>query len=158
MSARSRPRDVLVGALAGFLALTVLAVTAGSLVAHYVPPWALRLAGGLLFLAFAVHAALAKERAEEPSARTGMAGAFLAVAVGEMGDKTQLATATLAGQGSPIGVGLGAFAALAASSVLAVLLGARLARWVPARTLRWVSVALFALGGLLLLASIWISV
>ena len=57
--------------------------------------------------------------------------AFATVFLAELGDKTQLATLSLAGAGSSRGVVfLGSAAALVASSALAVLGGEMLSRWV----------------------------
>jgi Ca2+/H+ antiporter, TMEM165/GDT1 family len=157
LATRHKPWHVLAGSVAGFLVLTVFAVLVGQAAAAFLPQWALRLVGGLLFLVFAI---LAARRPDDdvdavPSRHGGWVSAFLAVAVGEMGDKTQLATAALAGAGSAVAVGIGAFLALSASAVLAVAVGARLGKWHRPGIIRWASVVVFAASGLLLLASIW---
>lgn len=60
------------------------------------------------------------------------ASTFTVVFLAELGDKTQLATLNLAASGRSRGsVFLGAASALVATTLLAVLLGEGLARWVP---------------------------
>jgi Ca2+/H+ antiporter, TMEM165/GDT1 family len=72
----------------------------------------------------------------------------------ELGDKTQLATLTLASTYGAVGVWIGAVLGEVAADALAVLIGARLGARLPARTLRLVSAAAFALFGALLLLGI----
>ncbi len=151
LSSRSPPRRVLAGAIAAFLLLTALAVTVGAALARYVPATALAVAAGLLFLVFAVLALRKGSDGEETSPRAGFLGAFLAIAVGEMGDKTQLTLAALASNQEPWAVGVGGFAALALSSLFAVLLGSRLGKWVRPQVLRYVTAGLFGVVGLFLL-------
>lgn len=157
LATRHKPWPVLAGAAAGFLIVTAFAVVAGQAVAALLPDWALRLVGGLLFLVFAVLAAREPDEAIDAvtSRHGGWVSGFLAAAVGEMGDKTQIATAALAGAGSPWSVGIGAFLALTASAVLAVAVGARLGKWHRPDIIRWASVVVFAASGILLLASTW---
>lgn len=78
---------------------------------------------------------------------------FLLIFLAELGDKTQVATLSLAASGkSRLAVFLGAVAALATTSALAVLLGEGLGRAVPEDWVRRAAGALFlALGALYLL-------
>lgn len=62
---------------------------------------------------------------------------FVAVFIAELGDKTQLATLSLAsGRGSRLAVFLGAAGALVCSSLIAVWIGEALSRIVPPHQLR----------------------
>jgi len=76
---------------------------------------------------------------------------FVVVFLAELGDKTQLAVVALASQSeSPLGVFIGAAAALVASVILAVLLGCNVLRAVPqsaTRIVHYVAGALFILVG-----------
>jgi len=78
---------------------------------------------------------------------------FVSVFLAELGDKTQLATLTFAatpGVGR-LGVFLAAAGALVTSSLLAVLVGERLAAWIPPHYLTRAAGVLFvAIGGWLL--------
>jgi putative Ca2+/H+ antiporter (TMEM165/GDT1 family) len=79
---------------------------------------------------------------------------FLAVFLAEMGDKTQLATLALAGGGARWSVFAAAALALVATTAIAVLAGAVVARYVPPHWIRRGAGALFvALGIAFLLSS-----
>jgi Ca2+/H+ antiporter, TMEM165/GDT1 family len=153
MAARARPWAVWAGAVAGFAAATLAAVLAGSLVARLLPRRLVLAASGLLFLAFAALAWRSRDRAPVAAGRAGLGAAFLAVVVGELGDKSQLATAALAAGTDPVAAALGALAALAASAALAALAGHALARRLRPRPLAAASGALFALSGAALLVA-----
>jgi putative Ca2+/H+ antiporter (TMEM165/GDT1 family) len=75
----------------------------------------------------------------------------LAMFVAELGDKTMLATATLAAQGNPVLVWIGATLGIIASGTLGVLLGRAFGAKLPERTTRIGSAVLFAGFGLVLL-------
>jgi len=65
------------------------------------------------------------------------ASTFAVVFLAELGDKTQIATLSLAASGrSRWSVFLGAATALLATTVLAVLLGEAVSRWIPAHWVR----------------------
>jgi len=79
---------------------------------------------------------------------------FGLVFLAELGDKTQLATLSLAASGqSRISVFLGAASALVLTSALGVVGGELIARWVPPLWIHRVAgVAFLVMGGLLLLS------
>ena len=80
-----------------------------------------------------------------------LASTFGLIFLAELGDKTQLATLSLAASGkSRFAVFLGAAAALAAASALAVLLGASLSRFVPEIWVRRLAGVAFVVMGVLL--------
>jgi putative Ca2+/H+ antiporter (TMEM165/GDT1 family) len=71
--------------------------------------------------------------------------------VAELGDKTQLAVLSLAGQyRSALAVFLGGSLALAGVTALGVLGGQALCRLIPERTILWVSAAAFVIIGVLM--------
>jgi putative Ca2+/H+ antiporter (TMEM165/GDT1 family) len=82
-----------------------------------------------------------------------LAETFVLVFLAELGDKTQLATLTLAASGkSRLLVFLGAAGALVATSAIAVLLGEGVARLLPQLWIRRLAgLAFLAVGTLLLL-------
>jgi putative Ca2+/H+ antiporter (TMEM165/GDT1 family) len=155
MAVRGRALQVFAGAAAAFLVLTLLAVTLGAAVASAVPAKWTNLAAGLLFLGMGALAFLRKDdkEAEELVRGATMGSAFLAVALAEFGDKSQLATSALAAQGDAFLVGLGVLLALFVNAALAAVLGAKLLSRLPARTLKVVSCALFLVAGAWLLAA-----
>jgi putative Ca2+/H+ antiporter (TMEM165/GDT1 family) len=78
---------------------------------------------------------------------------FLSVFLAELGDKTQLATLTLAATPgiSRVGVFLAAAGALVTSTLVAVLVGERLGAWIPAHYLTRTAGVLFVAIGLWML-------
>ena len=73
--------------------------------------------------------------------------------VAELGDKTMLATATLAAQGSPVLVWIGATIGITASGAVGVFVGRAAGARLPERAVRLGSAALFATFGIFLLAT-----
>jgi putative Ca2+/H+ antiporter (TMEM165/GDT1 family) len=137
----------------------------GGLLGTALPTRGIGLVGGALFLGFAAWTLLrgdeddATDDADGETEGTGAgatavsiaASVALAMFVAEMGDKTMLATATLAAQGHPVLVWIGATAGIIASGTLGVLLGRAFGARLPARVTRLGSAALFAGFGLVLL-------
>jgi len=77
---------------------------------------------------------------------------FTLVLLAELGDKTQLSVMLLAAQDRPIwGVFLGAVGALIIASLLAVIVGASLARYLPTLYIQKGAGAAFVVIGFLLL-------
>jgi putative Ca2+/H+ antiporter (TMEM165/GDT1 family) len=130
----------------------------GGLLGATLPTRAIGLAGGVLFLGFAAWT-LARGDGEEGDevVRTGDRSVVLSVAtamfVAELGDKTMLATATLAAQGNPVLVWVGATIGIILSGALGVLLGRWFGARLPERATRIGSAVLFALFGLVLLVT-----
>jgi putative Ca2+/H+ antiporter (TMEM165/GDT1 family) len=73
--------------------------------------------------------------------------------VAELGDKTMLATATLAAQGNPVLVWIGATIGIILSGFVGVFVGRATGARLPERTLRYGSSLLFALFGVVLIAT-----
>jgi putative Ca2+/H+ antiporter (TMEM165/GDT1 family) len=155
-------RQVVFGAWLAFLVQTLVAVAAGSLL-QLLPTQPVRLAAGIGFFVFAVIAArrdLDEEEGDEEQqaalapARPPWLACFMVVFAAEWGDITQLATAALVAQtGQPIPVAVGAVLALWLVTILAAVAGARLGRYLPPRIVKWLSVALFAAVGAIVIAS-----
>ena len=83
-----------------------------------------------------------------------LASTFVAVFLAELGDKTQLATMSLAaGNSSRWSVFLGSALALVATSAVAVLLGEALTRLVPPMWIRRAAGGLFVVMGMFYLCS-----
>jgi putative Ca2+/H+ antiporter (TMEM165/GDT1 family) len=81
------------------------------------------------------------------------AAVFVSIFVAELGDKTQLATLLFAAnpEVSKLGVVVAAASALVTSSLLAVLVGDRLAAWIRPDTLTTVAGISFIVIGVLML-------
>jgi putative Ca2+/H+ antiporter (TMEM165/GDT1 family) len=162
-ASRHPPLRVLAEAVLAFAFLTVLAVTVGALIANVVPALVLEALAGALFLAFGAfavrEAASLQEAEEDPVGSLRHGGTLALVVVSEMGDKTQLATAALAASGGHVlATGLGAFAALALSSALAVAAGGWLAGRLEPRRRAAISAILFLALGLATLGhAVWVT-
>ena len=156
--ARHRLAPVLTGVTIAYMATNLLSVVVGGLLGATLPTRAIGLGGGLLFLAFAAWTLRDHDDADEDDDVAGddrsvvlsVAGAMF---VAELGDKTMLATATLAAQGSPVLVWIGATVGIILSGALGVLLGRFFGARLPERATRIGSAVLFAVFGIALIAT-----
>lgn len=148
---------VLAGISAATLLITGISVALGSAVALVLPAGVLPLVAGIAFLVFAAWTLrgdgdedVAEERPPVSPARAllGIGAAFF---VAELGDKTMLATLTIAATAEPIGTWLGASAGMITANLLAILVGAVLGAKLPERTIRVLAAAAFAVFGVVLI-------
>jgi putative Ca2+/H+ antiporter (TMEM165/GDT1 family) len=77
--------------------------------------------------------------------------AAIAFFLAELGDKTMLASMTLAARNGILGTWIGATAGMVGADAIAVLVGATLGRRLPARAIRILAATLFLLFGVLLI-------
>jgi len=75
-----------------------------------------------------------------------------AIFLAELGDKTMLATITLATTEEPIGTWLGSTAGMVAADAIAIGIGALLGTRLPERAIRWFAAAAFVVFGVILVA------
>lgn len=149
LAARHRYGPVLAGAVAAFLLLNTLAVTFGAALAQWIPERALATLVALLFGTYGLVALRGAQKTEggTPSVDQGRRGIFLTtlllLMLAEMGDKTQLTVAGMAGTLPPVPVWIGATLALVTTSALGVFLGYKLLRRVPIQRLHQVSGVFF---------------
>ena len=161
--ARHRIAPVLVGMFLGYGLANLAAVVVGGILGATLPTRALGIGGGILFLVFALWS-LRPERSDGASteddpeaavpsrpARAVVPSVALAVLVAEMGDKTQLATATLASQGPPVLVWIGATIGIVAAGAVGVVVGRFVGARLPERVTRLGSAVLFAVFGVVLI-------
>ena len=163
--ARYRLAPVLTGVVVAYMATNLLSVVVGGLLGATFPTRAIGLVGGVLFLGFAAWTLLHHDEDEEDDDTDEGAGAsgtrdrhvVLSVAtamfVAELGDKTMLATATLAAQGSPVLVWIGATIGIILAGAVGVLLGRWFGARLPERVTRIGSAVLFAGFGLVLIGA-----
>jgi putative Ca2+/H+ antiporter (TMEM165/GDT1 family) len=152
-----RVLPVVAGILAATLANHALAAWLGVEVARALGRDTLRWILGVSFLAMAAWT-LIPDKIDSNEAPRSRYGAFIATLIAfflvEIGDKTQLATVALAAQyGSLAAVVSGTTLGMMIADVPAVYFGERILRRVPVNTVRRIAAAIFAVLGVLALAT-----
>jgi putative Ca2+/H+ antiporter (TMEM165/GDT1 family) len=156
LATRFRWTRAFIGIALAFALLNAVAVGAGRLLFDLVPLGWVKAASALLFLGFGVVAwRNARQEGEaERGARSNrgpVLTSFLLILLAELGDKTQLLTASLAAQyASPLAVFAGSTLALWAVSLLGLLVGAQVRRWIPARHVQRAAAVVFVVCGTVL--------
>jgi putative Ca2+/H+ antiporter (TMEM165/GDT1 family) len=158
--ARHRLVPVLTGVTLAYMATNLLSVVVGGLLGATLPSRAIGLGGGVLFLAFAawtLRSASDSDTDGEDDVGADHRSVVLSVAtamfVAELGDKTMLATATLAAEGNPVLVWIGATVGIILSGALGVVLGRFFGARLPERATRIGSAVLFAAFGVALIVA-----
>lgn len=159
LASRYGARPVIAGAVLAFALLNLIAVLVGGALGAVLPTDAIRGAAALLFAGFGVQALLQAQR-DEPEDEVVAVGAgspILATAwllgLAELGDKTQLAVASLGAVQSPVGTWLGATAALTLTSTVAAIAGDAILKRLPRRAVRAAAGIGFLLAAIALAAS-----
>jgi Ca2+/H+ antiporter, TMEM165/GDT1 family len=154
LASRYRPLPVLVGLALAQAAAQGLAVLVGGLLGAALPTTAISVGAGVLFLGFAFWTLRADDDDDgvEVAGRSVVVTVAVAIFIAELGDKTMLASATLAAQGNPVLVWIGGTAGVIAAGVVAIVVGRSLGARLPAHVIRYVAAGLFALFGLALFA------
>ncbi len=171
LAATRRAAPVLAAAAVAYAVTQGLAALAGGALGAALPETPIRIVAGVVFLGFAAWTwaesravdsddadnaddaddADGGELGEEVGRGRSLVAAVTAMSVAEVGDKSMLATATLAADQGFLGTWIGATAGMTAAGVLAVVVGRALGSRVSQRTTRRVAAALFAVFGVLLL-------
>lgn len=136
LAARHRGLPVVLGAVAAFAILNLLAVLFGAAVAAWLPEWVVTVAVAVLFAVFGVSSLRYKEEdedeeIEEKPGHGVFATTFLLIFLAEFGDKTQIAVAGIGSTTETAAVWTGATLALACTSVLGVLAGRKFLHKLP---------------------------
>ena len=154
---------VLSGVTAATLVVHLASVAAGRALDGVLPDTAVRIAVGLSFLGFAWWSVRGDTMDEDDTRdRSGrLFGAFGIVAtaffISELGDKTQLATVSIASnEPGFIGVWLGSTLGMVLADALAVAVGIIAGKRLPERRLGQIAAVLFAVFGVATIASIWV--
>jgi Ca2+/H+ antiporter, TMEM165/GDT1 family len=156
---RYRPAPVLVGICLATTAVHALSVGVGHGLGAALPTTWITVVAGLAFLGFAGWTLRGDVLHESDRARTRRGGRSAVIAVAtafllaELGDKTMLATVTLATQHQWFGVWVGSTVGMVIADAIAIAVGHQLAVRLPERVIRYSAASLFALGGLWLLVS-----
>ncbi|WP_310742084.1 MULTISPECIES: TMEM165/GDT1 family protein [unclassified Microbispora] len=154
---RFKTGPVLAGITAATALVHLFSVGLGRLVGDALPTTAISIIAGIAFLAFAAWTLRGDELTEEEKGKAAKTtrNAFIAVAVAfflsELGDKTMLATITLATQHGWFGTWVGSTVGMVAADALAILVGRFLGTRLPEKWIKYGAAAAFAVFGVLLL-------
>jgi putative Ca2+/H+ antiporter (TMEM165/GDT1 family) len=145
-----------IGIAAAFAILNLGAVVLGKLLFAVLPLFWIKLVSAGMFLVFGVSTLWGKgfgkagEDTEEKclEGRGAIITSFLMIFLAEMGDKTQLVTASLAAQhDAPLAVFAGSTLALWSVSLLGIFTGRKLIRYIPLSYIHKAAGALFIIFG-----------
>src|SRR5207248_6986614 len=150
---RYRPRTVLGGIFVATLAVHLFSVAIGELLGLALPLFWIHLLAGLAFIGFGLWTLRGDTLEDEAVGHKARLGPFLTVAttffLAELGDKTMLATITLASQQQAfVPVWLGSTAGMVLADGIAVGIGVAAGRRLPARAIKLVAAAIFFAFGL----------
>lgn len=126
LSARYKPVPVLIGAVAAFSVLNLLAVLFGATISVYLPQAAIFALVGTLFLVFGVQSLRVEDDEDEGELNIGrhlLLSVFVLIFLAELGDKTQLSIAGLSAVENAWIVWLAGTSALLVTTLLGVWLG-----------------------------------
>lgn len=157
-ASRYRFLPVLTGITLATLVVHAGSVLLGSAVAVALPTNIISIVAGLAFFFFAAWTLRGDTLEEDEAARAqrSVSSIVLAVAVAfflaELGDKTMLATITLATTEEPIGTWLGSTAGMVIADAIAIAIGAFLGARLPERPIKIGAAIAFLVFGALLIA------
>jgi putative Ca2+/H+ antiporter (TMEM165/GDT1 family) len=149
---RYKARHVLVAVFIATLLNHSLAVLAGRFLATVIPFRIISFAAALSFIIFGLWT-LRGDRLEGEDKRRSKFGPVATVAIAfflaEMGDKTQLATVSLAIRYPDVlGVLMGTTIAMVAADAIGIAIGVVMRRHIPDRVIKWFAAAVFILYGI----------
>jgi Ca2+/H+ antiporter, TMEM165/GDT1 family len=154
---RFKPWPVLIGITVATAVVHLVSVGIGYGLGATLPTGWISLVAGIAFLAFGAWTLRGdkltddeKTKAERTtgSAIWAVGGAFF---LAELGDKTMLATITLATQHGWFGTWVGSTVGMVAADALAILVGRMLGKHLPEKAIKWGAAALFAIFGIWLI-------
>ena len=157
-AARFRALPILIGITVATAVVHAVSVGIGAVLQVSLPTDVIAIAAGVLFLGFAAWTvrgdrldATDEARVERAGGRSAVVTASVAFFLAELGDKTMLATITLATTYGPVAVWLGSTVGMVAADALAILVGRHLGSRLPERTIRIGAAALFVVFGVALI-------
>ena len=155
---RYRAMTVLIAVSVATLLVHAGSVLIGRVFAVALPVNLIQIVAGLAFFVFAAWTIRGDKLGEDDEDKARRGGRWPLVTIGtafflaELGDKTMLATITLATTQEPIGTWLGSTAGMVAADAIAVAIGAILGTRLPDRAIKIFASLAFVVFGVLLLA------
>jgi len=157
-AARYRAGPILIGITIATAVVHAVSVIVGAVVGVALPTRLISLVAGLAFFAFAAWTVRGDTLGEDEAAkadrstRSAIVAAAVAFFLAELGDKTMLATITLATTEGLVGTWVGSTLGMVAADALAILVGQQLGTRLPERTIKIGAAASFVVFGLILVA------
>jgi Ca2+/H+ antiporter, TMEM165/GDT1 family len=164
-AARYTVRQVLIGITAATAIVHLASVGLGRLVGNSFEQsqWLINIIAGVAFLLFAAWTLRGDELTDAEQEKVIKAKGMAVLAVGvafflaELGDKTMLATITLATKEAWLGTWIGSTVGMVAADALAIAVGAYLGKRLPERAIKYGATAAFLVFGLILIAQGWLA-
>ncbi len=154
---RYRPSHVLLGITIATAIVHLGSVALGAAFATALPTRAIGIGAGIAFLGFAAWTIRGDRLTEEERERAAKPARNVVLAVGttfflaELGDKTMLATITLAASEDAVGTWIGSTVGMVAADALAIVVGRVLGRRLPERAISRFAAASFVLFGVVMI-------
>ncbi len=160
-AARYPALPVLLGITLATAVVHALSVVVGGLVGGALPTDAISVAAGIAFLGFGLwtlrgdELSAAEAARAERSNRSALMAATVAFFLAELGDKTMLATVTLATTEGALGTWAGSTLGMVAADGLAIAVGSQLGARLPERLIKaGAALAFFAFGVVLIVSGL----
>lgn len=157
-AARYRATTILVAITVATAVVHLFSVLVGAVLGAALPTDAISVVAGAAFLAFAVWTIRGDELDDDAQARAQRSTRSVFWTVGiafflaELGDKTMLATVTLATDNGLVGTWIGSTLGMVAADGLAIVVGQQLGARLPERTIKIGAAITFVAFGLVLIA------
>ena len=151
-AARYKAHQVLIAVFIATMLNHGLAVAVGRFLTKVIPLDIISLLAAVSFILFGLWT-LRGDKLDDEDKRASKFGPIVTVGIAyflaEMGDKTQLATISLAVQyRNTLGVLMGTTLAMVAADAIGIIIGVVMRRHIPEKTIKWISATIFILFGL----------
>lgn len=154
---RYRPLPVLIGITAATALVHLVSVVVGAVVGAALPTKAIGIVAAIAFVGFGLWTLRGDELSDDDEQRAAQPAKHVVMAVGtvfflaELGDKTMLATITLATREGLVGTWLGSTVGMVAADALAIVVGRALGTRLPEKAIRIGAAVLFFIFAIVLL-------
>jgi Ca2+/H+ antiporter, TMEM165/GDT1 family len=153
---RFKASVVLAGVFLATLLIHLFSVAIGEAAGFALPELWIKLLAGFAFVGFGVWTLIGDEFDDEDKLQTGKFGPLLTVAItfflAELGDKTMLATITIASQQQNfVGVWLGSTVGMVIADGVAIIVGKVMGKKLPERLVKYGAASVFIVSGLVTL-------
>jgi Ca2+/H+ antiporter, TMEM165/GDT1 family len=151
---RYNAKTVLAGVFAATLLVHLVSVFLGELAGTLIPTAWIKVLSGIAFIAFGIWGIYGDELGDENKLSENRWGPLLTVGItfflAELGDKTMLATITIASQQKQfVAVWLGSTVGMVAADGIAIAAARGLRRKIPEKPVRYAAAGIFILSGIL---------